>query len=59
MSENGSKPRQPCKFKCLRCGLIYDGTFVPKLMEELHCPSCDSNSQWRLKEKKKKKAAAE
>ncbi|MHC4471814.1 MAG: hypothetical protein ACYTDY_05750 [Planctomycetota bacterium] len=57
MSENGSKPRQPCKYKCLRCGLIWDGTYVPKLMEELSCPSCGSNSQWR--QKAKKKAAAE
>jgi Zn finger protein HypA/HybF involved in hydrogenase expression len=53
MSDDGAvKSRTPCKFKCLRCGLEYDGSYIPKVMEELHCPSCDSNSQRRLKEKK-------
>ena len=54
MSNDGQvKSRKPCKFKCLRCGLEYDGSYIPGVMEELHCPSCDSNSQRRLKEKKK------
>ena len=56
MSDNGQKERMPCKFKCLRCGFEYDGTFVKGLMEELSCPECESNSQRRLKEKKKAKA---
>lgn len=61
MSETASsRIRVPCKYKCLRCGLVYDSTYLPDVMEELSCPECASNSQWRLPEEKKKgKAGAE
>ena len=62
MSETVRGERIPCKYKCLRCGHIWESTYIKKVMEELSCPECESNSQWRLKEKKKKKekpAAAE
>ena len=52
MSSNG-RDRLPCRYKCLRCGHEYAGTYVKGLLEELECPSCASNSQRRLKEKKK------
>jgi DNA-directed RNA polymerase subunit RPC12/RpoP len=42
----------PCKYKCLRCGHIWASTYIKNVMEELSCPECDSNSQWRLKDKK-------
>ena len=53
MSDDGQvvKTRKPCKYKCLRCGLTYDGSYLPGVMEELECPQCESNSQRRLKEK--------
>ena len=63
MSETtSSRARVPCKFKCLCCSLIYDCSFIEDVMEEHSCPECGSNSQWQLKEKKKKpekEAAAE
>ena len=57
MSDNGKTvSRKPCKFKCLRCMVEYDGSFIPGVMEELECPQCGSNSQRRLKDKKKAEA---
>ena len=55
MSENA---RQPCQYKCLRCGHEYDGTWIPGVMEELSCPECESNSQRRLKKPAKKQEEA-
>ncbi len=53
MSDAKTKgPRIPCRYKCLRCGLVWEGSYVKGVMEELSCPSCASNSQRRLKEKK-------
>lgn len=59
MSDTDKRSRLPCKFQCLRCGLTYDGTYIPDVMEELSCPKCASNSQRRVKDKKPAATAAE
>jgi DNA-directed RNA polymerase subunit RPC12/RpoP len=58
LSETDRRTRVPCKYKCLRCGLEYEGTHIPDVMEELSCPKCASNSQRRLKDKKTPAAAS-
>ena len=40
------------KFKCLRCGHEYTGSYTPGTPQELTCPKCRSNSVRRLPEKK-------
>jgi hypothetical protein len=45
----------PCTYKCLRCGHLWESTWIKDVMEELSCPRCESNSQWRISEVKKKK----
>ncbi len=41
---------EEAKFKCLRCGHEYTGTYTPGVPEERTCPNCGSNSVRRIKE---------
>jgi len=43
------------KFKCLKCGHEYTGTFDPKHVTERSCPQCRSNSVRRLPDTPAKK----